>query len=101
MAKKLNCPVILLSQLSRASETRQDKMPILSDLRETGDIEQDADVVAFVHREEYYNQTTENRGKAEIKIAKNRDGAVGKFTLNWDSATTTFSDVFGGYDFGT
>lgn len=101
MAKKLNCPVILLSQLSRASETRQDKMPILSDLREIGDIEQDADVVAFVHREEYYNQTTENRGKAEIKIAKNRDGAVGKFTLNWDSATTTFSDVFGGYDFGT
>lgn len=101
MAKRLDCPVILLSQLSRASESRQDKEPILSDLRESGDIEQDADVVVFVHREEYYKQTNENIGLALIKIAKNRDGEVGKFELDWDKKTTTFKDKFGGYEFGT
>ncbi|MCI5892921.1 MAG: replicative DNA helicase [Clostridiales bacterium] len=99
MAKRLDCPVILLSQLSRANESRSDKIPILSDLRESGDIEQDADVVAFVHREEYYNPTSENQGMAQISIAKNRDGEVGVFDLKWDKQTTTFSNMYGGYDF--
>lgn len=101
MAKKLDCPVILLSQLSRANESRKEKMPMLSDLRESGDIEQDADVVAFVHREEYYNPTTENEGLAQINIAKNRDGEVGTFELKWDKQTTTFGERYGGYNFET
>ena len=101
MAKQLDCPVILLSQLSRANEARQEKMPILSDLRESGDIEQDADVVAFVHRPEYYKLTSENHGLAQINIAKNRDGEVGTIDLKWDKTTTTFSNIGGGYDFET
>lgn len=93
MAKELNCPVILLSQLSRANEARQEKIPMLSDLRESGDIEQDADVVAFVHRPEYYNATVDNRGIAQIKLDKNRDGEIGTFELKWDKTTTTFSGI--------
>lgn len=100
MSKRLDCPVVLLSQLNRASEARQDKSPHLSDLRDSGEIEQDADVVAFVHREEYYNATTENAGIAKIIIEKNRDGETGSFELDWDKTTTTFSSrMSGGYDF--
>lgn len=99
MAKRLDCPVILLSQLSRANESRNDKMPMLSDLRESGDIEQDADVVAFVHRDEYYRQTSQNEGLAKINIAKNRDGEVGIFELKWDKHTTKFSNLHGGFEF--
>lgn len=90
IAKTLDCPVILLSQLSRANEARQNKRPVLSDLRESGGIEQDADVVAFIHREEYYDPKPENAGWAEVIIAKNRDGEIGTVKLGWDSTTTTF-----------
>ena len=83
MAKKLNCPVILVSQLSRASEARPNKRPQLSDLRESGDIEQDADAVMFLYRDEYYNANEHNKGKAELIVAKNRDGEVGKINLRW------------------
>lgn len=93
MAKKLNCPVILLSQLSRANEFRPDKRPQLSDLRESGEIEQDADVVIFVHREEYYNPKPENNGIAELIIAKCRDGETGQFEVSWDRRITKFSDI--------
>lgn len=95
IARELKCPVILLSQLSRANESRNDKMPILSDLRESGDIEQDADVVAFVHRPEYYKRTAENQGLAQINIAKNRDGEVGVIELRWNGKNTTFSNLGG------
>lgn len=74
LAMELKIPVIALSQLSRVNETRKDKRPILSDLRESGSIEQDADIVMFIHREEQYNMTTENKNIAEIIIAKHRAG---------------------------
>lgn len=89
LANKMDCPVVLLSQLSRAGRSRSDNKPILSDLRESGDIEQDADVVMFVHREEYYDEKAEH-GKAEIIFAKNRDGECGTVTMGWNSYITTF-----------
>lgn len=90
LADRLKCPVVLLSQLSRAANIRKDNKPILSDLRESGDIEQDADVVMFVHREEYYKPTEENHGKAEIIFAKNRDGECGTLEYGWDKSITSF-----------
>lgn len=92
LADKLECPVVLLSQLSRASGMRKSNRPMLSDLRESGDIEQDADVVMFVHREEYYQQTEQNKGKAELIIAKNRDGECGILEYGWNSDITKFVD---------
>ena len=71
MAKELNVPVVCLSQLSRASEQRSDKRPMLSDLRESGAIEQDADIVMFIYRDDYYDEESENKNIAEIIIAKN------------------------------
>ncbi len=81
LARELNVPVITISQLSRAVESRNDHKPQLSDLRESGAIEQDADVVVLILREEYYNPTEENKGLAEINIAKQRNGPVGSFNL--------------------
>ncbi len=81
LARELNVPIVALSQLSRAVESRQDHKPQLSDLRESGAIEQDADVVILLMREEYYNPTEDNRGKAEVIIAKQRNGPVGSFQL--------------------
>jgi len=92
MAKELNVPVICLSQLSRAVEGRQDKRPILSDLRESGAIEQDADAVMFLYRDEYYNENTEDKGVAECIVAKNRHGETGTVKLQWLPQYQTFTD---------
>ena len=93
MAKELNVPVLCLSQLSRANESRADKRPMLSDLRESGAIEQDADVVMFLYREDYYNKDTEHRNMAECIIAKNRRGETGTVQLQWLPEFTAFSTL--------
>lgn len=90
MAKELDVPVICLSQLSRAVEKREDKRPMLSDLRESGAIEQDADIVLFIYRDEYYDGESEEKNNAEIIIAKNRHGATGSVMLQWIGQYTTF-----------
>ena len=92
MAKELNVPVICLSQLSRGPESRTDKRPMLSDLRESGSIEQDADSVLFLYRDEYYNENTEDKGVAECIVSKNRHGEVGTVKLQWIPQYQTFAD---------
>ena len=92
MAKELNVPVVCLSQLSRGPEGRNDKRPMLSDLRESGAIEQDADEVLFLYRDEYYNENSEDKGIAECIVAKNRHGEVGTVKLQWIPQYQTFSD---------
>ena len=92
MAKELNVPVLCLSQLSRANESRTDKRPMLSDLRESGAIEQDADEVLFIYREDYYNKDTEKQNVAEVIVAKNRHGETGTVELQWLPQFTTFAD---------
>lgn len=92
MAKELNVPVICLSQLSRGPEGRNDKRPMLSDLRESGAIEQDADEVLFLYRDEYYNENSEDKGIAECIVSKNRHGEVGTVKLQWIPQFQTFSD---------
>lgn len=91
MAKELNVPVVCLSQLSRAAEQRADKRPMLSDLRESGAIEQDADIVMFIYRDDYYDSESDDKNIAEIIIAKNRHGATGTVELQWIGQYTTFS----------
>ncbi|MBO6039959.1 MAG: replicative DNA helicase [Oscillospiraceae bacterium] len=93
MAKELNIPVMCLSQLSRANEARQDKRPLLSDLRESGAIEQDADVVIGLYRDGYYNKESENPNLAEAIVLKNRKGATGTVELNWLPEYTSFTSV--------
>ena len=92
LARELGIPVIAISQLSRAPEQRPDKRPILSDLRESGQIEQDADVVAFLYRDEYYNQDSEDQGIAEVIIAKHRNGPIGKARLAFIERFPRFLD---------
>ena len=93
MAKELNVPVLCLSQLSRANESRSDKRPMLSDLRESGAIEQDADIVMFLYREGYYDKDTPNPNLAECIIAKNRHGETRTVELQWLPEFTTFSNM--------
>ncbi|MBQ1471952.1 MAG: replicative DNA helicase [Eubacterium sp.] len=93
MARELDCPVIVLSQLSRGPEQRDDKRPKLSDLRESGSIEQDADIVMFLYRDDYYNEETEKPGVCEVNLAKHRSGQTKKIELTWVARYTKFSDM--------
>jgi len=90
IAKELSIPVVCLSQLNRAVELRDKKRPRLSDVRDSGAIEQDADVVLFLFREEVYKKTSDNSGTAELGIAKHRNGPTDKIYLNWSKTTTKF-----------
>ena len=98
MAKELRVPVLCLSQLSRANESRSDKRPMLSDLRESGAIEQDADVVMFLYRDDYYNKDSDKRNQAECIIAKNRRGETTTIPLQWLPEFTTFSNLERNYE---
>jgi replicative DNA helicase len=93
IARELDIPVIAISSLSRAVESRSNRRPELSDLRESGDIESDADIVAFLYREELYDQDTDQKGMAELIIKKHRSGPLGTVTLFFDARTTRFRDL--------
>ena len=93
LARELKAPVVALSQLSRACETRTEHRPMLSDLRESGAIEQDADIVMFLYREDYYKKDTENINEAEVIIAKQRNGPIGTVKLVWKPETTKFVNI--------
>ena len=93
MAKELNVPVIALSQLSRSPEQRPDKHPMLSDLRDSGSIEQDADIVLFLYRDGYYNKEAQYPNACECIVAKNRHGSTGTVNMNWDGQFTRFTGV--------
>ena len=93
LAKELDCPVVALSQLSRAPEQRADHRPMLSDLRESGSIEQDADIVMFLYRDDYYNKESEKKDIAEVIIAKQRGGQTGTVELLWMGQYTKFVNL--------
>lgn len=93
IAKELNIPVIAVSQLSREVEKRESKRPQLADLRESGSIEQDADLVAFVYRDEYYDENSQRKGEADLIIAKHRNGPIGKVKLQFDQRFALFSNI--------
>ena len=92
LAKELDCPVVALSQLSRSPELRKDHRPILSDLRESGSIEQDADIVMFLYRDEYYHEDSEKKNIGEVIVAKNRHGETGNVELVWFGQVQKFAD---------
>lgn len=93
LAKELDVPVIALSQLSRSVESREDKRPMLSDLRESGAIEQDADIVMFLYRDDYYNEDSSDKNKAEVIVAKHRGGSTGTRKLLWMPSYTKFGNL--------
>ena len=93
IALELKIPIIACAQLSRANKDRIDKRPMLSDLRDSGSIEQDADVVMFLHREEYYNKETEDKNIGEVIVSKQRSGPLGTVKLAWLSEYTTFANL--------
>ena len=98
LAGDLKCPVMLLSQLNRSLESRTDKRPMMSDLRDSGAIEQDADQIIFPFREEVYNKTKDNEGMAEILVSKNRNGKTGTFKMLWMAKSATFKDMDKGFN---
>jgi len=93
IALELKIPIVACAQLSRANKDRIDKRPMLSDLRDSGSIEQDADVVMFLHREEYYNRETEDKNIGEVIVSKQRSGPLGTVKLAWLSEYTTFANL--------
>jgi replicative DNA helicase len=93
LARDLDVPIVAMSQLSRAVEQRHDKRPILSDLRESGSIEQDADLVMFIYRDEYYNEDSEQQGMAEVALAKHRNGPTDTIKLSFLKRYAKFSDL--------
>jgi replicative DNA helicase len=92
LAKELHCPVIALSQLNRGVEQRENKKPVMSDLRESGAIEQDADMILLIYRDEVYNRETPKKGIAEIDLAKHRNGEIGEIKLTFRGANSRFEN---------